>query len=566
MKKLSAYISSAAIVLGFVGNLQAQTQSRGEVQDQEFVIRKDRVLTVPVQPRVFEKLPILPQPKGLDQFSYTVNFYELNLPPVQLEASPVQKSFRPERLDLYPGFLKAGYGNFASPLVEAGFMATEVVDFNYALQLRHQSFGKGPVLGEQSNESHSNASFDGSYFTDQVEIFGGLGWKQDSYSFYGIDTSVLNDPRIDFAGIQDNVLNTVQVHAGIRDIEKVGPVSYEAELGFRNFKDSYLVQENQISGKAKGIFRPADNWLGKVGLEYFYTDPVDRDYDVTRTYFAIRPSVGYSTADFSVTAGINVVSENDPVPGKSSDFRIFPNFKASYQFAEEFGFYGEFSGDVQRNTYYSFVQENPFMGPSAQLLNTINNYKVAGGIEGQFLESFNYRAGIDLSRYNQYHFFVNTPADTSRFNLVYDDKVTVANLNAELGYSFSDMYKLTSRLDLFKYDLNLQQEAWHRPIWKMGLNNQITPIDQLLVQVNINLMGGVKARGNLMETNVEEPQEYETIKLKTITDLHLKADYKVSDRIGVFAEGNNLLNSRNMRWLNYPVRGVQLIGGVWLKF
>src|SRR5690606_8101054 len=154
---------------------------------------------------------------------------------------------------------------------------------------------------------------------------------------------------------------------------------------------------------------------------------------------------------------------NDSVADKDSDFHIFPVLQASYQFADEFGFFAEFSGDVQRNTYFSFVNENPFLGPSEQLLNTINNYKVEGGIEGRFQEAFHYRAGINVSRFNQLHFFANSIADSSRFEIVYDDKSTVVNVNAELGFKINEVYTLASRLDLYQYDLNVQQEAWHRP-------------------------------------------------------------------------------------------------------
>ncbi|MFC3414791.1 TonB-dependent receptor [Algoriphagus hitonicola] len=561
MKKLIIF-SFVLFFLGFAAQSIAQIQSRGEVQDQEFVIRKDRVLTLPTQPRIFEKLPVLPQPKGLSDFNYQVNFYDLNLPPVNLEATPVEKVYRPERMDIYPGFLKAGYGNFASPLIEARLMASEIYDLNYSAYLKHQSFGKGPVLAEQSKESHSSAGGAVSYFLDQVEVFGGLNWAQDSYSFYGIDTSVVNDPNLEFMGIEGNVLNTIRFEAGIRDIEKTGPVSYEAKLNFRNFKDSYLVVENELGVQAKGTFRPADNWTGTVGLSYFMTTPEDEDYDLNRTYLGIRPKVSYQYEDFLISAGINIISENDSLPDKASDFRIFPNLALSYQFAEEFGFYGEFSGDVNRTTYHGFVLENPFLGPSTRLLNTVNNYKVAGGIEGQVQGIVNYKAGIDVSRYNNFHLFVNSPTDTTRFTLIYDDQVNVVNINAELGLQLTDQYQLNSRLDLFSYAMNTQEEAWHRPTWVLGINNQITPLDQLLVQANINVMGGIKARRATLPTT----EVFQTVNLKTIADLQLKADYKITDKFGIFAEGNNLLNGRNERWLNYPVRGVQLIGGAWLKF
>lgn len=572
MKKLAKTILLTGIIGLTYGGISAQTQQRGAVTDQEFVIRKDRVLTVPVQPRMYEKLPVLPKPTGLNEYNYLVSSYPLNLKPLDLKAEPSQKVYTPERLDLYPGYIRAGYGNFASPLLEARYMKTDIADFNYSLQLNHQSFGKGPVLAEESKESHTNLGFDGSYFTDLFEVFGGLSWNQDSYQFYGEDPNFLTDENGLFKGFDSNVLQAIEVKAGIRELEKVGPFSYEGQLSFRNFTDSYLVKENQVGIEASGTFRPMDDWAGRIGLSYFSTKPQDLNYSLTRTYFAIRPTVSYQYDAFNFTAGVNIVSENDSLENKASDFHVFPVLKANYKFAEEFGFFAEFSGDVQRNTYYSFVNENPYLGPSDQLLNTVQNYKFEAGIEGQFNGAFSYRGAVNMSRYNQMHFFVNNYknnlviADSARFSLAYDDKTTVFNINAELGYKFSDLYTLNSRLDLYQYDLSIQAEAWNKPAWELRVNNQITPLARLIVQANLNLMGGLKARGNAMGDTVGNHGPYEVVKLKTIADLQLKADYGITDRISVFAEGNNIFNATNMRWLNYPVRGIQFIGGASFKF
>ncbi|MEP1088090.1 TonB-dependent receptor [Algoriphagus sp.] len=572
MMKLAKTILLTGVIGLTFGSLMAQTQQRGAVTDQEFVIRKDRVLTVPVQPRMYEKLPTLPKPTGLNEYNYLVSSYPLNIKPLDLKAEPSQKVYTPQRLDLYPGYVRAGYGNYASPLIEARYMGIDIADFNYSLQLNHQSFGKGPVLGEESKESHTNLGFDGSYFTDFFEVFGGLSWNQDSYQFYGEDPNFLLDENGRFTGFESNVLQAIEVKAGIRELEKVGPFYYEGQLSFRTFSDSYLVKENQVGLEASGTYRVTEDWSGKLGLSYFSTKPEDLNYALTRTYFAIRPSVSYQYEAFNFTAGVNLVSENDSLENKSSDFHVFPVLKAEYQFAEEFGFFAELSGDVQRNTYYSFVNENPYLGPSDQLLNTIQNYKVEAGIEGQFNGAFSYRGAITMSRYNQLYFFVNNytnnlvTSDSARFSLVYDDKTTVFNINAELGYKFSDLYTLNSRLDLYQYDLSTQAEAWNRPTWELRVNNQITPIARLIVQANLNLMGGLKARGNDLSDIFRESGPFEVVKLKTIADLQFKADYGITDRISVFAEGNNIFNATNMRWLNYPVRGIQFIGGASFKF
>lgn len=563
MKKLLVIVFFAGVFSLGDSSLLAQTQQRGAVQDQEFVIRKDRVLTVPVQPRSFERLPVLPQPKGIGEFSYNVTPFFLTIPALNLQPTALEKVYRQDRRDLYNGFIRAGYGNFASPLLEGRYMSTTADPFNYGLKFKHQNFGKGPVAAEQSSESHSVFELDGSYFTEPVEVFGGFNWAQDKYSFYGVDPALFENPDTPFE-TANNILNHFQIQAGIRDIEKTGPISYEGQLSFRNFKDSYAAKENEVGVQAGLKFRTNSDWAGKIDLNYFHTSPEDVNYMVDRNYFSIRPRISYNYGAFQFTVGLNLVSENDSIADKSSDFRVFPVLKASYQFVDEFGFYGEFSGDVKRNTYFSFVNENPFLCPSEQLLNTVNNYKIEGGIEGQFQEAFHYRAGINVSRFNQLHFFVNSLADSSRFEIVYDDKSTVFNINAELGFRFNGVYTLGSRLDLYQYDVNTQAAAWHRPLWEVRVNNQFTPFEKLLVQANVNFMGGLKGRGNsVIEIN---PPVVEVINLKSIADLQLKADFKITDRFSVFAEGNNILNGKNTRWLNYPVRGIQLIGGMSLKF
>lgn len=572
MKRLSLYALITGVFACGITSVSAQDQQkRGEVQDQEFVIRKDRVLTVPTQPRSFERMPSLPQPKGLGDFSYSVTPFFLNLPALKLQPTALEKNYRQDKIELYPGFIRAGYGNFASPLLEGRYMSTQADPMNYALKFKHQSFGKGPVAAEQSAESHTVFGADGSYFSELVEVFGGLEWGQNKYSFYGVDPTLFENPDVPFEA-NSNVLNHVQVKAGIRDIEKAGPFSYEGQLSFRNFKDSYAAKENEVGIQAGGKFRTESDWSGKVDLAYFHTNPNDVNYQEKRNYFSIRPRINYTYEAFQFTAGLNLISENDSIADKSGDFHIFPVLKASYQFADEFGFYGEFSGDVQRNTYFIFVNENPFLGPSEQLLNTVNNYKIEGGIEGQFQEVFHYRAGINVSRFNQMHFFVNSVADSSKFEVVYDDKTTVANMNAELGFKISDKYSLGSRLDLYQYELGTQKEAWHRPVWEVRINNQFTPFNKLLVQANLNFMGGLKGRGSLIAPDLGEtggiyiPNTYEVVDLKTIADFQIKADFKITDQFSVFAEGNNILNGQNMRWQNYPVRGIQLIGGASLKF
>jgi hypothetical protein len=96
------------------------------------------------------------------------------------------------------------------------------------------------------------------------------------------------------------------------------------------------------------------------------------------------------------------------------------------------------------------------------------------------------------------------------------------------------------------------------------MNQRYAPFKELSLKANLQVMGGLQARGlGAIDTN---PVQKEVVKLPALVDLQFKAGYAISSRLSIFAEGNNLLNKKNIRWMNYPVRGIQGLGGISFKF
>ena len=555
----------------FCGSLSfsaAQTSARGGLQDQVFVIQKDREIRLPKQIRSFEKMPALPQPKALGTLSFPVMPFFLPVPASEIQAEPATKEWNVPKLDLYPGWVRVGYGNFLSPLIEGRYLSTQSSDLQYATKFHHQSFGKGPVswMEEESKESHTELAGDVSYFLDESELYSSLNLKRDAFTFYGRDLGFVIPPNWDFAS--PYLAQNKQLHGdfnlGIRDLDKVGRIGYAGEVVLAGFRDSYAVREQELGFVGEGKFRPSKEITANLGLSYFTTATEDLRYDLNRNYFSLRPEGQYTFGDFQFTAGVILVSENDSVAEGKPGIRLFPVLKTNYQVSEKLQVNAAISGDVQRNTYRSFVQENPFLGPSDQLLNTVTKLSFAAGVEGIVSDKLVYRAGIDLRRQSNLHFFVNSYADTARFELVYDQEATVFQFNSNIELSLTEKYTLTTQFDFFHYNLSNQQLAWHRPTWILQLNNRYSPFKKLNLQANLQVMGGLQARGfGVIET---KPVRAEVVKLPALVDLQLKIDYAVNSRLSIFAEGNNLLNRSNTRWLNYPVRGIQGVGGLSFKF
>ena len=555
----------------FCGSLSfsaAQTSARGGLQDQVFVIQKDREIRLPKQIRSFEKMPALPQPKALGTLSFPVMPFFLPVPASEIQAEPATKEWNVPKLDLYPGWVRVGYGNFLSPLIEGRYLSTQSSDLQYATKFHHQSFGKGPVswMEEESRESHTELAGDVSYFLDESEFYSSIEVKRDAYTYYGQDLGFTIPPNVDFAGPYFDLNKQVKgnLKLGIRDLDKVGRIGYAGEVVLAGFRDSYAVREQELGFVGEGEFRPSKEITANLGLSYFTTATEDLRYDLKRNYFSLRPEGHYTFGDFQFRAGVILVSENDSIVERKPGIRLFPVLKTTYQVSEKLQVNVAISGDVQRNTYRSFVQENPFLGPSDQLLNTVTKLSFAAGVEGIVSDKLVYRAGIDLRRQSNLHFFVNSYADTARFELVYDQEATVFQFNSNIELSLTEKYTLTTQFDFFHYNLSNQQLAWHRPTWILQLNNRYSPFKKLNLQANLQVMGGLQARGfGVIET---KPVRAEVVKLPALVDLQLKIDYAVNSRLSIFAEGNNLLNRSNTRWLNYPVRGIQGVGGLSFKF
>jgi hypothetical protein len=399
-----------------------------------------------------------------------------------------------------------------------------------------------------------------------AELYSSFSLKRDAYRYYGEDLGFVVPPNVDFGGpvFDPNTQIQGSFKLRIRDSEKVGRLGYEGALVLNGFKDSFAAREQELGFQGTGSYRPSEDLSGSLALTYFTTDTQDRDYDLNRNYLSVRPEGNYKWGDFNFTAGFVLVTENDSVEASKPGIRLFPVINSTYQIGDNLSVNAAITGDVKRNTYRSFVQENPFLGPSEQLLNTVTKLSFSAGVEGLVSDKLVYRAGVDLRRQSNLHFFVNSYADTARFELVYDQEATVFQFNSSVELSLTKKYILTTQFDFFHYNLSNQQVAWHRPTWILQLNNQYSPFKKLNLQANLQVMGGLQARGfGVIET---KPVQAEVVKLPALVDLQVNLDYAISSRLSVFVSGSNLLNRSNTRWMNYPVRGIQGVGGLSFKF
>ncbi len=156
--------------------------------------------------------------------------------------------------------------------------------------------------------------------------------------------------------------------------------------------------------------------------------------------------------------------------------------------------------------------------------------------------------------------------------MVYDNGSTQrTNFFGELGFSAS-RFKLSARADYWIYSSSITDQTAYahsittknfeniglqRPTYRTTISSSYNIYDKLLLEADFIAQGGAKAL---------DLEKKDLVSLTPAADLNIKASYFASKQFSVFFNFNNVLSSKYQIYMNYPVRGFQVLGGVSWSF
>jgi hypothetical protein len=114
------------------------------------------------------------------------------------------------------------------------------------------------------------------------------------------------------------------------------------------------------------------------------------------------------------------------------------------------------------------------------------------------------------------------------------------------------------RGDAYSYATDQIDNAWHRPTYKVTADARFNIYKKLLLDLGLIAQGGMKA--------LDLTQPGGSVELDAALDLNARTEYMVSDSFSFFLQFNNILNNQYPVFMNYPVRGFQVSGGVTWSF
>ena len=502
--------------------------------------------------------------------------------PAKGQASRVEKTTPPT---LYNSYASFGYGNFNNALVDfytsREFNRGEgLLDFG----LNHFS-SRGNIDSTPLDTDFYNTKADISYAKKDRNMDWGasIGLQHQLYNWYGIESGAFTETQV--AGIDErqNYFNAqAKAHLNLEDSFFKG-----GKILVRRFWDSVESSENRIvlepsiefpiNGELVNLRTNFDYVGGNFDNASLNNTENSQGIDYQLFQVSINPSVLISRDDFTVNLGAIFAYGRD-IENNDGNFFIFPAITASYRLLEDQVIaYGGLEGELRQNSYYDYVNENPYVSPTLSIQPTEQQYDFYAGIKGQLFANVGYNIKGSYAAENRRPLFLSNPVNLFRndergytfgnsFQVFYDDIKTLG-IFGELNIDVNRKFTLGINAEAYNYDTETGNPAWNLPNVKSSLTMDYQISKKWFMGANLFFVG---EREDLVAT--AQPNTAPNLFPSTIVtidsffDANAHLGYRFNDQLSVYARASNIANNNYQRWNNFEVQGFQALAGLSYKF
>ncbi|HEX6890606.1 MAG TPA: hypothetical protein VF141_07935 [Chryseolinea sp.] len=527
-------------------------EGEGEIEDVTIEIVKERQITLPKANRNFEKIPPRASEPIKPPITYDFQSFNFRAPQINSQVRPLKLKAEGQSR-VYGGFLRAGFGNYMSPLLEGYINSTRDKNKLVGAQLYHSSSDKGPVDGKNSGSGSTGISVFGQSFSDAIALSGNVGFQNRTTHFYGYPAGT----DVDASAIKQSF--DLFKLAGQLSNSKNSDFSYKLGASFSFLKDRYDARETEVGFNFNSAYELDEDQHIRIRADYFIISRKDSQVEAkARNLFTVTPSYQFVVIDdLKLSVGITAAYENDTIDSKKLHF--YPDVNASYPLSPSVDAVASLTGGIEKVSLQSLSYDNLWLAPNVPIFHTNKALDFSVGLKARLGNKVAVHTGMSFTSLKNWYYFMNSEDDQSKFDVVYDGGAGTrrANLFAALSYAQSEVAKFMLRGDFYNYGTGSLNEAWHRPTYKLTANGSYNLYDKFIFSADLIAQGGMKAMDPATDTQV---------KLDAAFDLNFKTEYLFSKSFSAFVQLHNITSNKYPLFLNYPVRGFQLMAGITWSF
>ncbi len=444
-------------------------------------------------------------------------------------------------------YIKAGFGGYSTPYLEAGI---SLGDGKKSLVNIYGSYLSS--TGKIKNQDYSNLSVKGtgSYFTPANEIYGGVGFRNNDVYLYGYDHNVYDYRKQEVK----QQLQSVFFNAGMRNIRvnSLG-INYHPDVQVDFFTNRDKATETTVTVELPVNRKFGENFLGSIAFSGAFTNYNTlgnlTQVSVRNNQVSVSPALLYAKPLLSIHAGVTPAWNN-------GRYVVFPNIYFEAQLKEKiFMVHGGWIGHFTKNTYQNLINANPYLLPVNSQTNT-RETELYGGIKGSLGKHFNFNTKAGIISYNDMPLFINDTASVSNGFIISNEPImNNFRLHGDAAY-LRDKFSLNAGITFNGYTgMKKNVRAWNTLPLELTASLRWQAFNKLLLKSDLYMFGG----GHALVNKTDFP-------MSGGLDIGLGAEYKINRQFSAWLKVNNLLDDKYERWHNYPVYGINLLGGILIHF
>ena len=444
-------------------------------------------------------------------------------------------------------YVKAGFGNFTTPYVAA---AVSFGDGKKSLVNLYGNYisSKGKITNQNFSELHLKGT--GSVFSAKTETYGCVGVDATQYYQYGYDHTLHSFSK-------DSVSRKYQdftIAAGLRNI-----AVNDMHINYNpNIEAHIFSRENKVNESSLIIEAPVEKKFGesiafKVAAKADITNLTDKTTAVSKSIsnnlFQVAPELVYYSDKFTFHGGATPSWDN----GKLS---VLPNVYGEAQLQYNvLMVQGGWVGRYIKNSFRSLSMINPFMADPTFLMST-KEVQLYGGVKATIGKHFSFNAKAAFLTLHNTPLFVNDFNDGKSFLIRNESKMNALQIHGDMSVVNQDKFTLTAALDVNTYaGLKDNNNAWHLIPVQLTSSLRWNAFKQVLFKADLFTFSGAPA---LLKNNTQ-------VKLSG-SDISAGAEFKINKKFSAWLDFNNILDKKYQRFNNYPVYGLNIIGGIIAHF
>lgn len=497
--------------------------------------------------------------KKLPVSAYRINSKKIN---TSFDVEPIQAAqmVGEPLTKLYNALVKIGIGTYTTPYGELWYNSLRSKTSSYGVRLKHLSSSATLKDYGFAGYSDNEVSLYGKKFLKEHTLLGNFDYARNVVHFYGFNAA-LNDIS------KDSTLQCFNLFSGnaqlISHYTDLKRLNHDIKLKYYNLTDNYKTSENNI--KATGLLQTS---IGKevlkvnAGIDYY--NYKTKNDTVNNTIISVNPN--FIATGEKYRANIGVIGVVDIFA--KSKFYFYPNVDFSYNVFDNIIIpYAGITGGLQKNSFKSFTDQNPFVLSELAMVNSNRKYEAYGGIRGTLSSTTSFNARAGYSNIADMALFVNdtTEALRNKFGVIYDGG-SVLNIRGEVSYQQREKLRISLRGEYFNYKMKTELKAWYKPQVEIAVSAHYNLRDKITVKMDLFYIDNQFAKTFVTDTISITGQKVVAKELKGIFDANIGFEYRYTKKLAFFLNFNNIANVRYYRWSNYPTQRFSFMGGLSYSF